>query len=393
MNLRQRDRKFLGRESDAGDLEVARTNGSHLFDARGRRYIDFVAGWCVGNFGWGNERIRRRIARARVPDYVYPEYLYKSWVELAELLASIAPGKLQKTYRATGGTEAVDIALQIAMASTKRRRFITVEGSYHGNSIGTVSIASTENREPYPNRLTGCLTIKPPLDERAAERVERMLRRRDVAALIMEPISCNLGILMPAPEFMTRVAKLCRRYGTLLVMDEVATGFGRTGVLFATEHFDIEPDILCLAKAITGGYAPMGATMTTAKIAGAIRGDVGFYSTYGWHPLAVEIAIDNIRWIIRHRRKLLEHVAEMSDLFGERLARMKFKPPAKLRIKGLAIGVETGDENYVSKIAEKCRRKGLLLTTAGNVLTMFPALTIDAAVAEEGLEILRGTVN
>src|SRR2546423_6431451 len=126
MNLTQADRKFLGRDSDPEDVQVARTDGAFLVDGRGRKYIDFLAGWCVGNRGWGNAQLRKAARRARAVDYVYPEYLYAPWAELAEMLASIAPGNLRKTFRATGGTEAVDIALQIAMAATGRGEFIAL---------------------------------------------------------------------------------------------------------------------------------------------------------------------------------------------------------------------------------------------------------------------------
>jgi adenosylmethionine-8-amino-7-oxononanoate aminotransferase len=385
MKLRQADKKYLARETSPEDLQVTRTEGSFLFDARGRKYIDFVAGWCVGNFGWGSEELRGTIRRSKAPDYVYPYYLYRPWVELAELLARITPGKLQKTYRATGGSEAVDIALQVAMAYTGRRKFISLEGSYHGNTIGGVSVGATESREVYPNLLSNCLKLAPPLDAKAAEKVERMLKRRDIAAFIMEPIGLSLGVLIPQQDFMTRLARLCRRYGTLLIMDEVATGFGRTGALFACEHFGIEPDILCMAKAISGGYAPIGATITTAEIADAVQKKTSFYSTYGWHPLCVDVAIRNIRWIIKHRTKLLAHVHELSDHFRDRLSALSFKPPASIRIKGLAIAVET--EN-AEKIAERCRKNCLLLTAGGESLTMFPALTIDRETADAGLDVL-----
>src|SRR5687767_3552174 len=107
----------------------------------------------------------------------------------------------------------------------------------------------------------------------------------------MEPISMNLGVLVPDPGFMEGVAALCRRHGTLLIMDEVACGFGRTGALFATEHFDIEPDIVVMAKALTGGHAPMGATLVTAEVAKAVGEKVSAYSTYGWHPRSIEAAL------------------------------------------------------------------------------------------------------
>ena len=200
--------------------------------------------------------------------------LYGPWVELAALLAELTPGKLRKSFRATGGTEAVEIALQLAMAATGRPGFISIEGSYHGNSIGAVSVAPGLGIEALPNLLSHCHTIAPPLDDEAAARVEKLLRGKDIAALIMEPIICNLAVLIPEERFMRAVARSCRKYGTLLILDEVACGFGRTGTLFATEHYRVEPDILCLAKAITGGHAPMGATVVTEKVALAAQGKV-----------------------------------------------------------------------------------------------------------------------
>jgi len=387
VSLRQLDRKYLGRESAAQDIEVARTKGAFVYDARGRRYIDFLSGWCVGNFGWDNTTIAKPPARRR-PDYVYPDFLYRPWVELAQLLARITPGKLEKTYRATGGSEAVDIALQIAMASTGRRKFVALEGSYHGNTIGTVSIASTEWREPYPNLLSNCMTISPPLGDRAIARLETLLKKRDVAAFIMEPISCNLAVLIPEDAFMKRAQQLCRRYGTLFIADEVACGFGRTGKLFASEYFDLEPDILCMGKAITGGFAPMGATIVTAKVAKSVEGEVGFYSTYGWHPSTVDVAIRNIRWLIRNQARVLRDAGEISAYFGQRLADMDFEDLKEIRIRGMAIAVEAGDGDYVSAIADRCSKNGLLVTTAGNAITMFPPLTLDLRTAKAGLDIL-----
>jgi adenosylmethionine-8-amino-7-oxononanoate aminotransferase len=386
MNLKQRDRKFLARESDPEDVEVARTAGNFIFDTRGRKYIDFLAGWCVGNFGWGGEHIPARASRTRV-DYVYPDYLYEPWVELAELLAELTPGKLQKSFRATGGSEAVDIALQIAMAYTKRRTFVSIEGAYHGNTIGGVSIGSSEERETYPNLLAKCVKLKPPLSGRAVERLERILERGDVAALIMEPISLNLGVLIPDPEFMQTAAALCRRHGALFIADEVASGFGRTGRLFASEH-GLEPDILCVAKAISGGFAPLGATLTTARIADALKGKAGFYSTYGWHPHSVNIAIANLRWLRKNAERVLRHVQELSAYFEQRLGTMA----DTVRIRGLAIAADLEENRRATTVAERCRKKGLLLTTAGACLTMFPPLTMDLATAKAGLDIVAASL-
>ena len=390
MNLKQRDSKFLGRESEPEDIQVARTTGSFVYDVRGRRYIDFLSGWCVGNFGWSNREIRPKGRRR--PDYVYPEYLYRPWVELAELLAEISPGRLQKCFRATGGSEAVEIALQIAMAATGRRKFVSLEGSYHGNTIATVSIGSTEEQEPYPNLLSNCLKISPPLEARAAERLERLLKKRDVAAFIMEPISCNLAVLIPEQEFMETAQSLCRRNGTLFIADEVACGFGRTGRLFASEHFGLEPDILCMGKAITGGFLPMGATIVTPKVARAVAGDVGFYSTYGWHPSSVDASIATVRWLIRNETKLLNHVEQISAYVRGRLEAMDFGQSVEVRARGMAIAVEIDDDDSAGEISDRCRSRGLLLTTAGNALTMFPPLTLDGRTAKQAMDILERAI-
>jgi len=279
--------------------------------------------------------------------------------------------------------------MQIAMLYTGRTKFLSIEGSYHGNSIGTLSIGTSENRDQFKNLLPNCLKIKPPLDDKAAETIEARLKDKDVAALIMEPVICNLGVMIPGHAFMKSISALCRRYGTLLVIDEVACGFGRTGKLFACEHFDIRPDVLCLAKAITGGYAPMGTCITTEKIAGKVlKKGFQFYSTYGWHPLAVEAAIANIRYWKKNKKTVLHNVTALSQVFTDGLSQMKFKKGATLRILGLAIGIEVSDPNYADRIQQKCLKKGLLFTTQVKTLTLFPPLTMGQAIAEEGLEIL-----
>jgi acetylornithine/succinyldiaminopimelate/putrescine aminotransferase len=389
MKQQSREEQFFMSTEEPEDIQVARTTDEFIYDQNGKRYIDFNSGWCVGNLGWKKKEIQAKINPAKIPDYIAPGYHYRGWTDLAELLASIAPGALQKSVRATGGTEAVEAAMQIAMVYTGRSKFLSVEGSYHGNSIGTLSIGSSENREQFNNLLPNCMKINPPLDNKAADKVEARLKNKDIAALIMEPIICNLGIMIPEHAFMKRITVLCRRYGTLLVMDEVACGFGRTGKLFASEHFEIQPDVLCLAKAITGGAVPMGACMTTAKIASKVmKNGFQFYSTYGWHPLAVEAAIANIRYWKQNKKKILGNVTAMSQRFTDRLSQMKFKKDATIRILGLAIGIDVNDSKYAERIQQKSLKKGLLFTTQGQTLTFFPPLTMREAIAEEGLDIL-----
>lgn len=158
----QRDKKYLGRDIPAIDLEIVGSEGSYLIDSKGKRYIDFLMGWCVGNLGWGIKEIRDRISNFNGPDYVNPYYLYQPWSELAERLAKITPGKLTKSFRATGGTEAVEIALQAARAHTGRQKFVSVAESYHGHSLGALSLGISSFKEKYTGCPFDCTKVQPP---------------------------------------------------------------------------------------------------------------------------------------------------------------------------------------------------------------------------------------
>ena len=384
-------RRFLARD-DSPELEVAKVNGSYLYDTSGRKYVDFVMGWCVANLGWNNRAVKKRGERFRGPDYIYPYYAYKPWDQLAELLLSIAPKNLGRCFRATGGSEAVDIALQAALIHTGRRKLVSLEGSYHGNSLAGLSIGDSENREHCKNLLPHCDRIRPPLDAKALDDIERRLKRRDVAAFIMEPISINLGVLIPRPDFMTALQRLCRNFGTLLIADEVATGFGRTGNLFACEHFKLKPDIMCVAKAITGGLGGLGAVMTTPAVAKSMEEHGNFYSTYGWHPRSVDVALATIRYLKKNQTRLLCDVMALSSYFLERLSQIPFKRFKALRIQGLAIGIEFENEDYADEVQSRCRRNGLLTSTQGPTLLLLPALTMDQRLAEKGLHILARSI-
>lgn len=381
--LERMDARFLGRGDEPDELQVVSARGSRVEDAKGRSYIDFQMGWCVGNLGWNHPDIVARLHQFNGPVYVNPSALYAPWVELGRLLAELTPAGLTRSYRATGGTEAVEIALQLAMKATGRHKLVSLEGAYHGASIATRSIGDPKSvGHPYPN----CKHLAPPFDAKAADRLETLLKHRDVAAFIMEPIVMNLGVEIPEPGLMTAAAELCAKYGTLLVMDEVATGFGRTGKMFASSHYGLEPDILCMAKAITGGHAPLGATITTEEVAD--KAELDYYSTYGWHPIATEAAIATCGYFIRHEAELFANAAARSLQFADRLAAMPWEREIELRIRGLAIGVDLGDAEYAAKLVDKARTAGVLIAAEDATLLMFPALTLDVQTASEGLGLI-----
>ena len=204
----------------------------------------------------------------------------------------------------------------------------------------------------------------------------------------MEPISMNLGVLIPETEFMEGLVPLCHRFGTLLILDEVATGFGRTGKLFATEYYDVQPDMMTIAKAATGGAAGIGALLVREDLAATLEEAGNVYSTYGWHPLSVDVAIANLRWIKRNQRRLLDQVDRSSAYFVERLRGMAFPEEPEIRWRGLAIAVDVRDEKYAGRVARKCRARGVLLDCQENVLLMLPALNVDRATAKAGLDMI-----
>ncbi|OGG29803.1 aminotransferase [Candidatus Gottesmanbacteria bacterium RIFCSPLOWO2_01_FULL_49_10] len=388
MNLLQKDKQYIGRDVPATPMEIVGAKGNYLMARDGRKYIDFVMGWCVGNIGWGVPEVEEEIKEYDGPDYVNPFYLYKPWVDLAQLLAKITPGKVVKSFRTTGGTESVEVALQAAMTYTKRTKFISIEGSYHGHSIAAMSVGMSYFREKYTNLLPGCEKINPPLNEKAALEVEKLLSHRDVAAYISEPIICNLGVVMPDQEYFDIVAGACKKYGTVFIVDEVASGFGRTGKLFASEWYKLEPDILTLGKGLTGGYAALGAAIMTEEIAKSMEFNFSFYSTFGWHPRNTVAALANLRYFIKKKQTILSHVRTMGSYFENRLRSMNSRYPTEVRAKGLAIGLESKQHGYMIDVMSRCIAKGLLVSELGSfILTIFPALTLDQKTAKEGLDI------
>jgi acetylornithine/succinyldiaminopimelate/putrescine aminotransferase len=378
----RRDRRFLGRTEDPEPPVIVSAEGSRVVDALGRTLIDFQMGWCVGNLGWNPPEVLARVHSFAGPSYVTPNHLYAPWADLAERLVAIAPGKLDRPYRATTGTEAVELALQLAVTRTGRRKFVSIEGAYHGNSFG----ARTVGGDDLDAHLPGVRHLAPPLDAGALDRLETLLKHRDVAAFIMEPVITNLSVIIPGSEFMRELVPLCHRYGTLVIMDEVACGLGRAGTMFACEHDAIEPDLLTIAKSLGGGIVPIATTFATADVADAARGKLSFYASFGWMPLAVEAALAVLDYWNSHGSELLANIAQRAAQI-ENVLRELF-PDAELRMRGLAIGVGLDDEERVAAIAERAKRRGLLVYPEDDSLVMFPALTIDEQTCEEALDIL-----
>jgi acetylornithine/succinyldiaminopimelate/putrescine aminotransferase len=383
-DLARRDRKVLGRFSPASDIEVVAASGSRLRDARGRTFIDFLSGSGVTNLGWNPPEIVARVRAFEGPSYVAPGMLYEPWAELAEQLVELTPGKLAKVFRCVGGTEAVELALQLATVATGRHKFASIEGAYHGNSFGARSIGG----DALDAKLAGCKKLALPLNEAALSRLETLLHDKDIAAFIMEPTILNLGVTIPDSAFMSGLVELCHRYGTLVIADEVMCGFGRTGKLFASEHYDLAPDVMTLAKSITSGVAPLGATLATNDVAKQVDGELDFYSTFGWHPLSVEAALATTTYWREHKGEILGNVSERSDELRHRFSIMDFKTEdVEVRIQGLAVGIDLHDKDYASSIETACRESGLVVSAEDTSIVMFPPLTTDHDTVNDALDI------
>jgi acetylornithine/succinyldiaminopimelate/putrescine aminotransferase len=378
MQINHRESEHFAESEEVKPLKIKDAERSFLISERGKKYIDFSSGWCVGNLGWKHPQIEEAIRNFKGPNYIYPHFEYEPWIELADLLSQITPGELTKCFRATGGTEAVEIALQAAMAHTDRKEFIAIDDAYHGNSIATQGLVGDS---PFFNWKK----IKPPLNVDKLNDLEKLLKTKKFAAVIMEPISMNMGVMIPETSFMQGMEKLCRQYGTLIIMDEVATGFGRTGKLFATEYFAIAPDIMCIAKALSNGTAPIGATIMTEEVGKSMQEENYPYSTYGWHPLSVAASIATVRFFQQHWIELEENIKFLNEYFQQRLSQMEFKKQPKMNIMGMAMNLDFGESDYGEKVADRAFKKGLIVSEG---ITLFPALDMDFMTAVAGLDIL-----
>jgi acetylornithine/succinyldiaminopimelate/putrescine aminotransferase len=175
----------------------------------------------------------------------------------------------------------------------------------------------------------------------------------------------------------------------VLIIDEVATGFGRTGKLFACEHYNLQPDIICLGKGLTGGYGALAATLMTAPLAKSMEFDFSYYSTFGWHPLAVCATLANLNYLLKNKNQILKNTNRLGSYFEKRLLTMKFKYPHDVNIKGLAIGLKFSKPGYAGELEARCLEKQLLVSRFDvDKLTLFPALNIDLPSAKKGLDIL-----
>jgi ornithine--oxo-acid transaminase len=324
------------------DKELTSARGSYLFDAAGRAYLDFHSGEGFASLGHNHPDVRDALEATLAADLADGVQLHFSVLAgmLAEALSQRLPPGLDAVFFASTGAEAVDSAMKFARAATRRPRLISCDSSFHGVTLGPLSLVGDEFfKEGFGPLLPGC--------ERVAfgdlARLEAQLRTKDVAAFIVEPVQGRM-MTLPPPGYLQAAQELCRRYGTLFVVDEIQTGLGRTGRWFALEHSGLEPDFVLVGKALSGGYMPVAAMVTRREIyqraVGTLERSYVHQSTFGRNRLSMAAGLATLRIIERDR--LVEHAAHMSAVLLDGLAELsqRYEMIKEVRASGLMIGIE-----------------------------------------------------
>ncbi len=404
----------IGDMSEESGIKLAtKAKGVWVEDAEGNKWVDTLAGMWLKNIGHGREEIAKAVYE-QMQDISYAPggTVSPVTVQLAAKVASLAPDKESRVYFVSGGSEAVESALKIAKAYHKnngepsRYKVISRRGSYHGAthacmSLGGSQAAGAVDYGPMmpgnihiaqPNQYNGYCASRGGCDLSCAYEVEKTILHEGphtVAAFIGEPISAAAGIHIPHPEYWPTIREICDKYGVIMICDEVINGFGRTGRMFATEHWDVKPDIFTVAKALTSGYLPIGAAVASKKVSDAFLGEENMLRhliTFGGNPASCAAGIKNLE--IMENESLVENSARMGDYLYEQLQTL-YEHPIVGDIRGgmgLLCAIELVKDRETKErfpkeagLADKLGRimlKHGLLGRAGDVVSLSPPLTI-----------------
>ncbi|MGV3723290.1 MAG: aspartate aminotransferase family protein [Actinomycetota bacterium] len=370
------------------------TDGMFLRDVEGNEWLDFLGG--LGVFSLGHRHpavvaaVREQLDQQPL---TIPIFFNQLQAELAELLAEVLPGRLQYSFFCSSGTEAVEGALKLARVCTGRTEVISAERSYHGKTLGSLSASGRElYKAPFEPLLPDFRQI--PFGDLAA--MEAAVSDR-TAAVILEPIQGEGGVVVPPADYLLGVRRLCTERGALLIADEVQTGFGRTGKMFAVEHYGVEPDMMCLAKALGGGVMPLGAFCGTPEVWEPFRArpwlHTSTFGSPGGNPLACAAGIAAIR--VYRDERLSERAAELGEYFLERLHELQAEFPTAIREvrgKGLLLGLEFLDEDVAGlTIAGVARRRLVVAYYLSNpcVFRFEPPLIVTREQIDHAVSVFR----
>ena len=361
------------------DLVAVRGEGALIYDEKGDEYLDFAAGIAVASLGHAHPKLVDAIRRQAETLITCPNILYNDRrSELLAKLVEISPAGLTRAFLCNSGAESIEAALKFARLHTGRSNFVTAMRGFHGRTMGAVSATYTPKyREPFMPLIPGFSYV--PFNN-----IDKLDAAVDdhTAAVMFELVQGEGGVNPAQAEFVAAARRLCSERGALLIVDEIQTGFCRTGKLFACEHFGLEPDMMCVAKAMAGGV-PIGATLLREEIRVA-TGQHG--TTFGGNPLACAAALAAIGVYLDER--LWERAQQLGDYFERRLDAGSLSQVRALRRLGLMIGIEL-KQKVQDKLAELLERRIIALPAGPNVIRLLPPLIVDEAQIDRVVAVLR----
>jgi len=371
-------------------LEIERAEGVYLYDIKGKQYLDLISGIAVSNIGYNHPKVIQ-VIKSQLDKYLhvmpYGEYILAPQTQLASKLNEVLPENLNCTYFVNSGTEANEGALKLAKRFTGRTEIIACKQSYHGSTHGSLSVTGNENKK-YAFR-----PLLPDIKFMEFNNPEELpFISSKTAAVIVEPIQGDAGVRIPSSDYLTKLRVKCTESGTLLIFDEVQTGFGRTGKLFAFEHFGVIPDILTLAKAMGGGM-PIGAFVSSKDIMSTLTHDpeLGHITTFGGNPVCCTAALANLNIILEEN--LLDQVETKGRLFEELLIHPKIKAFRRI---GLMMAVEFENQEIVQKVVKKCLENGVVcfwFLSCPESFRLAPPLIISEEQIRKGCEVIMDAID
>ena len=389
-------------------MQIVKGEMQYLYDHTGKQYLDFYGGVSVMNAGHCNPEIVEKICeQVRTLQHTTAIYLTQPIVDLAEKLSQITPWPLKRSFFCASGSEANEGAALLAQLYTKKQKFVAVHQGLHGRTKLTMNLTGLSMWRTDPNPLSDIVHIPgaycyrcafgltyPLCDLRCAKRIEDIIKNGDFAAFIIEPIQGNGGIITPPPGYFKVVREILDKYNVLLITDEVQTGFGRTGEMFAIEHWDVEPDIMTMAKSLANG-TPIGAFITNDRIASSYTRPGA--STTGGNPVSAAAALATIDVIEKYQ--LVQRAKDLGNYFKDKLKILQQSHGllGDVRGKGLMLGVELVKKDKIPAaeeidyILEELKDRGILAGKTGvsrNVLTFQPPLIITRDDIDQVVETL-----
>ncbi|MDI6898008.1 acetylornithine transaminase [Methanocella conradii] len=374
-----KDARYVIQTYGRQPIVLSRGKGALVWDVNGREYVDCVAGIAVNNLGHCHPKVVAAI-QEQAARLMHTSNLYYTDIqpELAEKLAQIT--KMDRVFFANSGTESIEAALKLARKATGKKGFIAAEHCFHGRTMGALSIThKSKYREPFEPLVPGARFV--PYGD--ANAIRRALDN-DVAAVVLEPIQGEGGVRMPPDGYLEEVREACDRAGVLLIFDEVQTGMGRTGKWFAKEHSGVEPDIMCVAKGIAGGF-PMGIMAAQEGVASAFKkGDHA--STFGGNALGCAAALATIRAI--EEENLLERSRVMGEYLKKELSiHCKQDFVDHVRGVGMMVGVQLNKDG--NSLVDKAREKGVLINvTSDTVIRLVPPFVITREQVDRAVGVI-----